>query len=52
MCVCVCVQRRVPATPDPSGLSVVMDSEEFTRIRVRYAVPDVHVRVCMDTCNE
>lgn len=29
---------RVPSTPDPSGLSVVMDPKEFARIKVRLNV--------------
>lgn len=29
---------RVPSTPDPSGLSVVMTQEDFSEIRVRMTV--------------
>lgn len=29
---------RVPSTPDPSGLSVVMTQEDFEEIRVRMTV--------------
>ena len=32
----VCVLYRVPSTPDPSGLSVVMERNDFNHIRVRY----------------
>lgn len=35
---CVCVIFRVPSTPDPSGLSVVMTHDDFDEIRVRKTV--------------
>ena len=31
----VLCSARVPSTPDPSGLSVVMNKEDFNQIRVR-----------------
>ena len=34
VCVCVCVCACVPGTPDPSGLSMVLEKTEFDRIRV------------------
>ena len=43
---------RVPSTPDPSGLSVVMTTDDFSQIRVREMLSTlsaqlhVHVHVC------
>jgi len=33
-CIFIMQFYRIPSTPDPSGLSVVMDPTEFARIKV------------------